>query len=452
MDNQQDKINIKHLIIFGIPGFLITFDLIAVGMLLENFSVFFNTPVDIIQLVFSVYAFTMAIFFIPMGILCDRISPKYILLTGITLFGLTSLGIALTTSLLVMVLLRAVMGLSVCFKFVSSLALINSLYDGRAKVKILAYWTSLAALGAVISPVISAFIVKYISWQFIFIVNIPMSVLIGYLVLKYLEKSEQKTKLTFSFITMIRFLLFIIWMGLFILLLILMARFWSFRFYHILAIIFVGLTVIELFDVTKHRLKIKRYIPFSLFTGCFLSGYNYLVMSTWLVSASIWLGVVTNHNLPLIGLSIMSFTTMIVLAPIIVAIWLKHKSAEGVAFVGICFNILGYVLFGVFSLYSLPFYIYCISFSLLGFGCGLISPFANVLALRSVPVQQSGKASGILASYRWLWAALGSAIASIIWVHSHHSLYWLVIIVIAYSAVTSVILFISAIFHRKQNH
>ncbi|TNF68042.1 MAG: MFS transporter [Gammaproteobacteria bacterium] len=451
MQDTEDNINIKHCIIFGFPAFLVTFDLIAVGMLLQNFADYFDQPVDIIQLVFSIYSFTMAVFFIPVGMLCDRINPKYILFAGILLFGITSLGIAITSSLLIMVILRAFMGLSVCFKFVSSLSLVHNLYHGRAKVKMLAYWAAIAAFGAVVSPIITAFIVKYINWQFIFIINIPVSLIIAYLVFIYLNKIEQTNHTKLYLITIVRFSLFILWIGLLILLLILMARFWHSQFYHILISIFALLTAIEVIDTIKNRIRIQQYIPFSLFTGCFLSGYNYTIMSTWLISASIWLNIVTKHNLPLIGLSLMSFTTMCVIAPIIVATWLKHKNAESIAFVGVCLNLIGYLLFGLFSTLDVPFYTYCISFSFLGFGCGLIGPFANVLALRNIPIKQAGKASGILASYRWLWAALGSAIASILWVHSNHTLYWIIIIIIVYSIITSIILLTNSILQKKSN-
>jgi EmrB/QacA subfamily drug resistance transporter len=104
----------------------------------------------------------------------DLFGARRILIAGLGLFGLASLlnGLAISPAMLVMA--RVLQGLGAAFVSPSALALVTTLHeDEQGRAKALGMWGAAGALGTVFGVVLSGLITNYLSWRWIFFINVP---------------------------------------------------------------------------------------------------------------------------------------------------------------------------------------------------------------------------------------------------------------------------------------
>lgn len=126
--------------------------------------------------------------FIPLsGWIADRYGTRTVFRAAIALFTISSVGCALSGTLLQLIVARTAQGISGAMMVpVGRLALLrtvpkNELVDAWA-------WLTFPAFTApIIGPLVGGFIVTYLTWHWIFIVNVPIGMLGIVLVTKYIE-------------------------------------------------------------------------------------------------------------------------------------------------------------------------------------------------------------------------------------------------------------------------
>lgn len=104
------------------------------------------------------------------GWLSDSLGRKPTLLIGLGLFVITSLGIAITDNVYIMLSLRFIQAIGVCAAAVSWQALVMDYYPANETGKIFASVMPLVALSPALAPLIGAFLVDKFSWRAIFMV------------------------------------------------------------------------------------------------------------------------------------------------------------------------------------------------------------------------------------------------------------------------------------------
>ncbi|WP_231489760.1 MFS transporter [Pedobacter sp. Leaf170] len=132
------------------------------------------------------YVLTLAVFMPISGFLADKFGTKKIFIFSLIIFGLGSLCCSLSTNLTQLVLSRMIQGVGGSLMTpVGKLALIRT-FAKKDLLNAMNFAIIPALIGPVLGPLVGGYMVDYLSWHWIFLINVPMSILGIALSLKYM--------------------------------------------------------------------------------------------------------------------------------------------------------------------------------------------------------------------------------------------------------------------------
>ncbi len=126
------------------------------------------------QWVANGYLVTLASLILVGGSLGDALGERRVFLTGVIGFGLTSLLCAVAPTIEVLVLARALQGVSGALLTPAALAVIVAVFGPDERGKAVGSWTAWSAVGVVLGPLIGGQLVDSASWRWIFALNVPL--------------------------------------------------------------------------------------------------------------------------------------------------------------------------------------------------------------------------------------------------------------------------------------
>ncbi len=126
--------------------------------------------------VFSAYLLTQTALTVVFGKLADIYGRRPVVLAGIAVFLLGSLLAGFAWSMPSMIAFRLIQGIGAGALQPAAMTVISDLYPGAERAKIQAYLASVWAVSAIAGPVIGSVIVEYLSWPWIFWINIPVGI------------------------------------------------------------------------------------------------------------------------------------------------------------------------------------------------------------------------------------------------------------------------------------
>lgn len=150
-----------------------------------------ESPLDMQNAIIS-YVLTLAVFMPVSGFLADKFGTKKVFLSSLVVFAIGSLLCAMSQSLTHLVVARVVQGIGGSMMTpVGKLALIKT-FDKNEIIKALNFAIIPALIGPVLGPLVGGYLVDYLSWHWIFLINIPIGLVGIILGLKYMPdyKSE----------------------------------------------------------------------------------------------------------------------------------------------------------------------------------------------------------------------------------------------------------------------
>ncbi|MFJ9692721.1 MFS transporter [Kitasatospora sp. NPDC101183] len=120
------------------------------------------------------YGFTVAGLVITMGTLGDRLGRRRLLLTGAAAFAALSVAAAFTTGPLMLIVVRALLGVAGACLAPSTLALITNLFrEDRERGRAIALWASCQFAGGALGPVLAGFLLQHFWWGSVFLAAVP---------------------------------------------------------------------------------------------------------------------------------------------------------------------------------------------------------------------------------------------------------------------------------------
>ncbi|MGZ9719974.1 MFS transporter [Rhizobium miluonense] len=129
--------------------------------------------------IIDVYPLVMAGLLVPMGTLADRIGYRQILLIGLGIFGAASIAAAFSTSALMLIVMRAVLGIGSAMIMPCVLALVRQAFEDDAeRATALGIWSVVGMAGAAIGPLIGGVLLEHFWWGSVFLVNVPIMMLV----------------------------------------------------------------------------------------------------------------------------------------------------------------------------------------------------------------------------------------------------------------------------------
>ena len=142
------------------------------------------------QWVYLGYALSLAALYLVSGALGDRLGLRRTFVVGVVLFAVASGLCGLAPNEGVLIAARLLQGVGGALMTTNSLALLRVVYAGDAG-RAIGLWTSFTSLAAVVGPPAGGAIVQWISWRWIFVINLPLAVIVIVLALAGAGADEQ---------------------------------------------------------------------------------------------------------------------------------------------------------------------------------------------------------------------------------------------------------------------
>jgi EmrB/QacA subfamily drug resistance transporter len=194
--------SIAWILVFG--AIMPILDSTMVNIAINHLSKDFSTGLDLIQWVITGYVLAMAISVPLVGWAVQRFNGKWLMIGANVLFLVASIASGLSWSINSMIIFRIVQGFSTGFimTLVTTLAIEVA---GRERMgRVMSTVGIPIILGPILGPVIGAVIVQFLSWRYIFFVNVPIGILaISLIILKLPNFTPANIKAKFDFIGII---------------------------------------------------------------------------------------------------------------------------------------------------------------------------------------------------------------------------------------------------------
>lgn len=159
----------------SLPMFMATLDNLVMTTALPVVQADLGSSVGQLSWFLNAYTLAFASFMLPAAALGDRVGRRRMMLVGITVFTLGSIGAALSDSSGALVAARAVQGLGAAAVMPLSLTLLASSVSERMRPAAIGIWGGISGLGVALGPVIGGAVVEGISWEAIFWINVPVA-------------------------------------------------------------------------------------------------------------------------------------------------------------------------------------------------------------------------------------------------------------------------------------
>jgi EmrB/QacA subfamily drug resistance transporter len=126
---------------------------------------------------FSLYLLAQAVTVPVYGKLADVLGRKPIILIGIGLFLVGSVMCGLAGSMAVLIAFRVVQGLGAGAIMPMAMTIVGDLYSVAERARVQGYIASVWGISSVVGPTLGGVFSQYLSWRWIFLVNVPLCLL-----------------------------------------------------------------------------------------------------------------------------------------------------------------------------------------------------------------------------------------------------------------------------------
>lgn len=150
----------------------------SVPVILPTLETLLKARFSDLQWVMNAYTLACTTVLMAVGAWVDRYGRKTLFLISVGLFGLTSLACGLADSAPMLIIARALQGASGGAMLICQIAILSRQFaDPVRRSKAFAWWGIVFGAGLGLGPIIGAGIVALSSWQWVFLVHVPLALL-----------------------------------------------------------------------------------------------------------------------------------------------------------------------------------------------------------------------------------------------------------------------------------
>ncbi|MEV7007283.1 MFS transporter [Streptosporangium sp. NPDC051022] len=147
-----------------------------------------------LQWVTNGYLLALAVALILGGKLGDRFGRRRVFVIGVAGFALTSLGCALSASTEILVAFRVLQGLSGAMLVPNTLAILRATFPPAELNRAIGVWGGASALAAASGPIVGGLLVEHVSWESIFVLNLPLGLVAAFCALRWVRETRATTR------------------------------------------------------------------------------------------------------------------------------------------------------------------------------------------------------------------------------------------------------------------
>src|SRR5712691_9824359 len=404
------------LVVLTSGFFMILLDTTIVNVAIPAMSAGLNTTLDQILWVLNAYILTYAVLLITAGRLGDLYGQRNLFAIGLFIFTVASALCGFSQNANELIGARILQGIGGAVLTPQTLAIITTLFPPERRGAAFGIWGGVAGLATIAGPTVGGAIVTYISWQWIFFVNVPIGIaaLIATFVIIPDLRPGRRHGWDILGIVLATAGLFAIVFGL------IEGQRYSWGEIGsygvtIPQVIIGGVALIAVF-IAWERFQAEPLVPLSLFRDRNFAVANWVAaaisfgMLSLFLPIVIYLQSVRGFSSLTAGLTLapMSLTSMFT-APL-AGRYADKVGAKYILTTGISLFTVGFVWVTYVAGPDSTWINFLAPAIVAGAGMGMTFAPMTTVAMRNISPQMSGAASGILNTTRQLGAAIGSAV------------------------------------------
>jgi EmrB/QacA subfamily drug resistance transporter len=178
------------LAIVSVALFMVTLDNLVVTNALVSIREDLGASLEELEWTVNAYTLSYAVFLLTAAALGDRFGRRRVFAVGIGLFTIASAAAAFAPTTEALIAARAFQGLGGAVITPLSLTLLSEAFAAEKRGLALGIWSGVSGLGVALGPVVGGAVVDGLSWQWIFLLNVPIGLALVPAALRVLRESR----------------------------------------------------------------------------------------------------------------------------------------------------------------------------------------------------------------------------------------------------------------------
>jgi EmrB/QacA subfamily drug resistance transporter len=161
--------------LLAVSFFMTIVDLAIVNVALPTIGRKLHVSESDLQWVVTAYAITFGGFLLLGGRAADLLGRRRILMLGLAIFTAASLGAGLARTDGLLIAMRGLQGFGAAVVLPAALSIVMNMFaEGAERNKALGLWGAIGAAGATVGVVAGGLLTRYLGWEYIFFLNVPI--------------------------------------------------------------------------------------------------------------------------------------------------------------------------------------------------------------------------------------------------------------------------------------
>ncbi|MDD2252532.1 MAG: MFS transporter, partial [Dehalococcoidales bacterium] len=163
--------------VLAVALFMMNLDVTIVNIALPGIMNSLDASLADAEWVINVYILVFAISLITMGRFGDIFGRKRLFISGLVLFTIASLACGLSPNIQTLIVSRAFQAFGGAAMMPATLSILNVAFREGGRGQAMGVWGAVSGAASALGPIIGGLLVDNLSWEYIFLVNIPLGVI-----------------------------------------------------------------------------------------------------------------------------------------------------------------------------------------------------------------------------------------------------------------------------------
>ena len=401
------------LVIVCVAQFMVVLDATVVNVALPSIQRALNFSSADLQWIVNAYTLVFGGFLLLGGRASDLLGRQRLFIAGVAIFTVASAINGIADSSGVLIAGRALQGFGGALISPAALSIVTTTFDeGAERTKALGVWSAIAAGGAAAGLVIGGALTEWLSWRWVFFVNLPVGIAAILLALRFVHNTraaERPETYDVAGATTVTGGLLVLVYG------IVKAPAYGWLDWRTLGLLALALVLLAAFVMIERRSSAP-LIRLGIFRMRSLTGANgtLLFVAAGLFAmfyfASLYLQQILGYSPLKGGLAFVPFTLGIIVGAGLSNVLIQRIGVRAVTYIGLTMGTIGLLYFarlpdhGSYVKDVLP------TVLIVSIGMGLTFVPCTLLATTNIAPGDAGLASGLLNTSQQVGGALGLAI------------------------------------------